>query len=154
MLQYAIAFSLTVPFFLPEQHIELSPGQTCCKISSFKDAQDSNSLEMEHLHDLPQPRKLEILILCKVNKSKGIFHKHTNIPPHHLLHKSIRNLTSGRAWPSSRLLLSPSGSTFIFFVLRSPLLPSSPLNPRSYHPPPPASSTSGCQDRGSSKVSY
>lgn len=55
--------SLIVPFFLPEQHIELSPGQTC-KTNSLKDAQDPNSLKGEYLHDLPLPKMLEILILC------------------------------------------------------------------------------------------
>lgn len=90
------------------------------------------------------------------NKSKGLSHKRTNIPPHHQLHKSIRNLTSGTACFSSRLLsLSPPRSTFIFFVPRSPVLPitskSSTLS--HHHPPPPASRAKGCRDSGSSKAS-
>lgn len=72
MLQYTITFHLTVPFLLPEQHIELSPRQICCKTSSFKDAQDPNTLKVQYLHDLPLPKEPDILILCKVTKSKGI----------------------------------------------------------------------------------
>lgn len=126
-------FPLRVPFLLPELFIELSPRHICCKISSFKDAQNPNSLEVEYLYNRPLPKKLETLIWCKVNKSKRLPHKHTNIPPHHQLHKSIRNLTSGRAWPSSRLLalyrlLEARLSSLFSACLHSP----SPLNPRCF----------------------
>lgn len=70
MLQYTTTFPLTVPFLLAERHIELSPRQICCKTSSFKDAQDPDTLKVQYLHDLPLPKKPDTLILCKVNKSR------------------------------------------------------------------------------------